>query len=281
MIISYCSANDIAEQTGYHMTKGWMQGHESLEAWFCPEETFAERFDAYIKRVRTLGFEAVDLYTAHLGATWASDQQIASAAAILKNNAMTVASLAGYFGDDVDTFKQHCRMAKLLGVNLLSGGTSLLHTETSAMQEILDEHDVIFASENHPEKSIQEHLDKVDTYPTNSFGLACDTGWYATQGVDPVEAITALHDRIFHIHLKDIKPPQKKEPAVSMADMGHETCAYGDGIVDIPGCVKAALAIGYDGPWMVEHEPEDEDPGSACTKSKAMLESLLSPIKTN
>ena len=46
----------------------------------------------------------------------------------------------------------------------------------------------------------------------------------------------------------------------------HETCRWGEGIVDIEACVRALSAIGYGGAYTVEHEPETLRPerGSAA-----------------
>ncbi|MEO7912240.1 MAG: sugar phosphate isomerase/epimerase, partial [Roseiflexaceae bacterium] len=48
---------------------------------------------------------------------------------------------------------------------------------------------------------------------------------------------------------------------------GHETCALGDGVVDIPGVLKALKEIGYTGVVTIEHEPYDHDPTAACALS--------------
>ena len=41
---------------------------------------------------------------------------------------------------------------------------------------------------------------------------------------------------------------------------GHETCALGDGVVDVPGVLRALKEIGYEGCITIEHEPLDHDP---------------------
>src|SRR5918996_908585 len=93
------------------------------------------------------------------------------------------------------------------------------------------------------------------------FGVTVDTGWWATQGYDPARAIEKLGDRVLHVHLKDVRATG--EP--------HETCRWGEGIVDIEACVRALWRIGYGGAIAVEHEPEDHDPSEAC---RAMGEQL-------
>ena len=52
------------------------------------------------------------------------------------------------------------------------------------------------------------------------------------------------------MHLKDVKA--LGEP--------HDTCRWGQGIVDVEACVRALRRLGYSGALSIEHEPEDHDP---------------------
>ncbi len=80
-------------------------------------------------------------------------------------------------------------------------------------------------------------------------GAAVDTGWWATQGYDPVQAIRDLQSRLFYVHLKDVEAP-----------VTHDTCMHGEGVAEIAACVDELLEIGYLGPLSIEHEPYDRDP---------------------
>jgi L-ribulose-5-phosphate 3-epimerase len=57
--------------------------------------------------------------------------------------------------------------------------------------------------------------------------------------------------------------------------MGHETCLLGEGIADIPGCLKALQDIGYTGPISIEHEPEDFNPLKECRISLQRLQKWM------
>jgi sugar phosphate isomerase/epimerase len=92
-----------------------------------------------------------------------------------------------------------------------------------------------------------------------------DTGWWATQGYEPVRAIEELGAYVQHVHLKDVKAVG--EP--------HETCPWGEGIVDAESCVRALQRIGYEGAIAIEHEPEDHDPGEECVAMLAELKGWL------
>jgi L-ribulose-5-phosphate 3-epimerase len=80
-------------------------------------------------------------------------------------------------------------------------------------------------------------------------GAAIDTGHFATQGYDAVEAVRELRDYLVDVHLKDVR-----------AAGAHDTCTLGDGIVDIRGVLALLGEFGYERPITIEHEPYDHDP---------------------
>jgi sugar phosphate isomerase/epimerase len=82
-------------------------------------------------------------------------------------------------------------------------------------------------------------------------------------------------DRIFHVHLKDVKARRATPSGYQMIDMGHETCALGDGVVGIKQCILSLKQIGYEGGLSIEHEPEDFDPTEDCIESKKRVEEWL------
>ena len=95
---------------------------------------------------------------------------------------------------------------------------------------------------------------------TTSLGAAVDTGWWATQGYDPVDAIHELSDRLFHVHLKDVEEPGT-----------HVSCMHGEGCARIADCVDALLELGYAGAVSIEHEPFDRDPTAECARMLTLI----------
>jgi sugar phosphate isomerase/epimerase len=91
-----------------------------------------------------------------------------------------------------------------------------------------------------------------------------DTGWWATQGYDPVAAIHELSDRLFHVHLKDVEEPGT-----------HVTCMHGEGCARIFDCVDALLDIGYAGPVSIEHHSFDRDPTPECARALTVIREQL------
>ncbi len=137
---------------------------------------------------------------------------------------------------------------------------------------MIREHGLRVAIENHPEKTPEELLAKLGS-DDDCVGAAVDTGWFATQGYPADEALRRLGRRIFHVHLKDIlKPEPEGNRGFAMKDMGHETCALGDGIVPVQSCLKVLNEMDYNGPLSIEHEPETYDPTNEIRISRERLE---------
>jgi L-ribulose-5-phosphate 3-epimerase len=262
--ISFMSANYVARQLDYHMTKGWMQGDRATNAYFQPRESFAERFEEILRDVRAMGFEAIDVWVAHLNWRWAGDEHVALARDLLARYDLPVASLAGGYGETREEFEAACKLARAIDTPILGGATPLLYTDRDFVVATLEAYDLKLAIENHPEKTAQEMLDKIGDGGRGRIGTTVDTGWYGTHGYDAARAIEELGEHVLHVHLKDVLAPG-----------GHETCRYGRGCVPIQGCVQVLKEMGYSGYYSVEHEPEDYDPMEDCTANLAMLRQWL------
>jgi sugar phosphate isomerase/epimerase len=264
--ISFITANYVAREIGFNMTGGWGQGDRATNEYFRPIETFAARFDKLLGDIRALGFEAVDIWNAHLNWAWATEDHLSIARESLQKHNLQVTSLAGGFGATRDEFAAACRVAVALGTTILGGSTSLLRTDREATVATLKEHGVRLGIENHPgEKIPRDVLDQIGDGADGTIGTAVDTGWWGTQGYDAAQAIEELGPHIFVVHLKDV-----------LAAGAHETCRFGQGIVPIEQCVRVLQQMGYAGSYGVEHEPEHFDPSEDCRAMRGMLEGWLS-----
>ena len=63
------TANYVARETGWDARLG--AGRPGDERPFAPIETYEERLDALLAGIRSLGFDAVDVWGAHLAPEWA------------------------------------------------------------------------------------------------------------------------------------------------------------------------------------------------------------------
>ncbi len=222
--------------------------------------------------ITPIGFSAIDLWVAHLNPDWATPRQIAEAAAILNKRGLSVTSLAIGIPDDLNKLEPISKIARALGTKILGGGCSpeILHNQRGELLAALEKHDLVFGYENHPEKDAAELLSQIGPACGGRIGVTIDTGWFGTYGTSAPDAIRQLGDRLIHVHLKDIYAPHRSSDHhdirvatptnPTLKDMGHETCALGEGVVGIEACVTALQEIGYTGGISIEHEPEDHNP---------------------
>ena len=270
-VVSFMSANFVARELAYHMPGGWGQGDTATQEFFRPLATFGERFDAMLGEIRALGFDAMDLWGAHLHYTWATPEHVALAKSLLAKHGLRVVSYATWVPGGAAELRAACRVCRELGIPLIGGFVELVSTDRAAAVGVLREFGVIYGYENHPETSAEAVLARIGTGDEDVIGLAVDTGWFGTHGVDGVGAIRALAARIKHVHLKDVKARRAEKSGSPMVDLGHETCRLGDGVVGVEVIAKQLVALGYRGAISVEHEPEHFDPRPDCEASLGLL----------
>jgi L-ribulose-5-phosphate 3-epimerase len=253
--ISFITANYVAREVGWAM-HGWGHGDKATNDAFAPLESYRERFGALLDDVCALGFDTVDVWGAHLNHDWATDEHVALARALIDEHGLVVGSYQVSVGPK--NLERACDIAAALGTSMLSGSVPL---GDERLGTLLDERGLRFAFENHPdEKTPAEVLGKIGVH-----GTCVDTGWYGTQGYSAPRAIEELGERVYHVHLKDVRAVG--EP--------HETCRWGEGIVDVEGCVRALRSIGYPGTIVVEHEPETFDPSDEIRSMREQLQGWL------
>jgi L-ribulose-5-phosphate 3-epimerase len=256
--VAFPTANFVARETGYGM-HGWGHGDRTTNEAFAPLETYAARIDALLADVRSLGFDTIDLWGAHLSPEWATPAHVEAARATLARHGLSVSTYAAWVTPA--NAERVCELTRALGTSLIGAGLS---GEPEAIAPSLERHDVRLAIENHPERTPAEVLAKIER-GGERFGATVDTGWWGTRGYDAPSAIEELGGHVWHVHLKD----------VFALDEPHDTCRWGAGIVPIEDCVRALERIGYAGAIAVEHEPETFDPSDELRAMREQLQGWL------
>lgn len=82
-------------------------------------------------------------------------------------------------------------------------------------------------------------------------GICLDTGNSWLGGSEPIDYVKAFGARIRHVHWKDMGEAWCEKRG-TIFGCGMATIPLGDGVIDIPGVVKALLAAGFDGPTTLE-----------------------------
>jgi L-ribulose-5-phosphate 3-epimerase len=256
--ITFMTANYVARETGYAM-HGWDHGDRTTNEAFAPIETYAEHFDGLLGDIAALGFDTVDIWGAHLSPDWATDDHLHAALDALERHGLRVSTYATWVGES--NLERSCELALALGTSIIGGGFS---GEPEALVPTLQKYEVRLGIENHPERTPQEMLGKIER-GDGMLGTTVDTGWWGTQGYDAAQAIEELGEHVLHVHLTDVRA--LGEP--------HEPCRWGAGIVPIEDCVQTLQRIGYEGAIAVELEPESFDPTDDVGAMREQLEGWL------
>jgi L-ribulose-5-phosphate 3-epimerase len=228
---------------------------------FRPLNSFAAKFDSVARDAQRLGFEYIDLWTAHINPGWASPEHVGIVKEILARHGLTPLALSGGMGDTWQEVEKSCQLADSLGLRALAGPCHAYEVDRRSVIDVLRNFKVKLALENHPlESTAKDMRDKLD--PEGVVQTTVDTGWWGTVGYDPVRAIHELADRMYCVHLKDVRG----------AGPHHDNCPWGEGVVPVHDCFEAVVSVGFTGPLTVEYEPDDGDPRVAIGRMREELE---------
>jgi len=151
---------------------------------------------------------------------------------------------------------------------MIDAGYRLLAERFEPILDTFAECGVRFALEPHPSGIAFDLVSAQRTLETlkgrEEFGFNFDPSHLFWQGVDPVEFIRALPERIFHVHVKDAAVTLNGSSSILGSHLpfgdprrGWDFRSPGRGGVNFEEIIRALNAIDYAGPLSVEWE----DPG--------------------
>jgi len=248
---SFITANYVARALNYtgKSVSEWGRFDEATLAAALPE-TFRD----ICADIADAGFERVDVWASHCHFNQHDREDfLEQTKGWISQFDLTISSYAGgILTDELANVERAFRFMKQLGAPIFAGGM----WGATPWEELLGFTDNLcgklglrWGYENHPEKSARDILNKIGDGKYQHIGVALDTGWCGTQGFDAVETLKRVHEKLFIVHLKDVR-----------AAGGHDTCAAGDGIVECEKVVRYLRDSGWSGTLCIEHEPFDRDP---------------------
>ncbi len=101
-------------------------------------------------------------------------------------------------------------------------------------------------------------------------GLCIDVGHTLRTGVDPVQACRECKDRLYDMHVKDLKVKTDKD---SQTEVGR-------GVIDFPGLFRTLIDIGYRGQVGLEYEINAKNPLPGMIESMAYMRGVLAALDT-
>jgi sugar phosphate isomerase/epimerase len=99
-------------------------------------------------------------------------------------------------------------------------------------------------------------------------GLCVDIGHTVRTGTDPAKAVLDLRDRVYDLHVKDLRNLKDRDSQVIV----------GKGALDFPALFRALLKIGYTGHVGLEYEIDVDNPLPGMQQSFAYMRGVLAGI---
>jgi len=147
--------------------------------------------------------------------------------------------------------------AKAMGLVAISANPRKDKATFDLLDKLVPEYDVAIAIHNHgPHARYSKIRDVADAVKDHhpKIGACVDTGHYLRSDEDPVEALEVLKDRIYGVHLKDVRTfttGGKRQKIFTI---------LGQGDLNIFKCLQILKQINYPGCLSLEYEESEKNP---------------------
>jgi sugar phosphate isomerase/epimerase len=174
--------------------------------------------------------------------------------------------------DDSSELRRYFEYARMCGMPMMVCAPT--HRSLSQVEKLVKEYNIRIAIHNHgPEdkqfptpQSVLEVVRGMDP----RCGLCMDVGHAARAGANVVESIAEAGDRLFDMHIKDLR---NFESASSQCDVG-------EGIMPIPGIFKQLRKAGYNGCVNLEYEINGDNPLPGMRNSFSYMRGVLTGMES-
>ena len=230
--IAFMTANYVARETGYAM-HGWGHGDRMTNEALRAARDLRGALRRAARDVRALGFDAIDLWGAHLNPAWATDEHVDAAREALDRHGLRVDDVRDR-GSTPANVERACEIALALGTDALGGGFA---GRRGGARRRCSASAGSGSRSRTTRSGRRPSCSRRSRAATATFGATVDTGWWATQGYDAARAIEELGEHVLHVHLKDVLARASRTRRAAWA-RGSSTFAE---------CVRALQRIGYAG----------------------------------
>ncbi len=197
-------------------------------------------------------------------------EELAAARAKLTAAGVTLAGLGVIYMKSEEEVRRAFEYAKAAQAPLIVGAPNpeLIDVVEKAVKEF----DLPLAIHNHgPEdkhyptpREIMAVIKKRD----RRLGVCMDVGHTIRSGVDPTACVAECGDRLFDLHVKDMKEKTDKSPRVEV----------GTGVIDIVGLLRALAKRRFAGHLALEYEINPDNPVPGIRESLAYLRGVAAAI---
>ena len=234
-------------------------------------------FDAKtaLKHTKDLGLKYWEAYPRHVP-MGTLPKHIREQKAMLQDAGVTLLAY-GVLGFDANETKarEAFDFAKAMGIKALSANPKKDKATFDLLDKLVDEYEIAIAIHNHGPGAMYDKISDVekvvkDRHPL--IGACVDTGHYIRSDEDAVKAITRLGERVFGVHLKDVKTSEKD------GKRRKQFTILGQGDLDVPGCLVALRKLKYEHSLSLEYE---ENPKNPLSDLNVCLQVVRDAVKIN
>jgi len=156
------------------------------------------------------------------------------------------------FSDDETKAREYFDFAKTMGIETLSANPNKDMATFKLLDKLVEEYEINIAIHNHGPGAKYDKIDDVVNIIKGHHprvGACVDTGHYLRSSENPVEALERLGDRVYGVHLKDVKNTKIMT-------------ILGEGDLDVAGCLKLLKQNDYAHSLAIEYEENPDNPVS-------------------
>ena len=99
-------------------------------------------------------------------------------------------------------------------------------------------------------------------------GICMDVAHVARSGIDPVEEIHAVKDRLMDVRLQDN----------TANNQDGKTCRPGQGNLDLPAIIQALWEVEYKGVYTIEYGIEEDRPLTGTALTVGYIQGILASL---
>ncbi len=158
------------------------------------------------------------------------------------------------FNENEGAARKAFDFAKAMGVKSISADPKKDKATFDLLDKLVEEYGVAIAIHNHGPKASYDKVDDVLTWTKDrhpKIGACVDTGHYLRSDEDPVEVIEKLGQRVFGVHMKDVK---------TLPGGGKKFTILGEGDLRVVDCLKALKKLNYQNSVSLEYEENEKNP---------------------
>lgn len=248
--------------------------------------------DETIAAMKALDMHALCVKSRHLKLDCTQEEADAFKAKLAAADIVPV-GVGPIYADSEEEARKGFEQAKKLGVRVVVG-VPLDHetingkktaVESDRMLDVIDrlvkEYDMTYAIHNHgPDMprlypTAEAALKRIGDRDTR-IGVCLDIGHEYRFGIDPAVFIRAHGDRIYDVHIKNIKGAERDKKGM----LPNKAVPAPRGVLDIPAIFTTLAEVGYSGWCNIEYERDFEDNLPGLLESVGYYRGVADAIRT-